>query len=184
MALPSGIQTCIMTGTLLDDAGNPLTGQIWLTPSMDQLVSASTNTLVFVKTKSLQLDATGSFTVPLICSSEASIAPSGVTWNLTTTNANPLNLTFYVPNDQTSANVSNYIIGISSLSQDAVLIGYRGPQGLPGVASDSALAALVNSAGSATRTALNTYYVPTSLLVISPTAPSSPAVGTVWINNS
>lgn len=173
-----------MTGTLLDDAGNPLTGQIWISPSIPEVVSASTNVVIYLRPKNIQLDQTGSFTVPLICSTEAAIAPNGVTWTLSTTGPNSINLTFTVPNDQTTANVSNYITSIQSLSANQILIGYRGPQGVPGVASDSALAALINTAGSATRTALSSYYLPTSLLYVGPTAPVNPSVGTVWINNS
>lgn len=173
-----------MTGTLLDDAGNPLVGQIWLNPSVPELVSASTNVLIYLRPKNLQLDVTGSFSVPLICSSEAAIAPNGVTWTLSTTGANAINLTFTVPNDQTTANVSNYITGIQSLSSNQILIGYRGPQGVPGVASDSALAALINATGNSTRAALDAGYVPTSRLYIGPSAPANPAVGAIWINNS
>lgn len=175
-----------MTGTLLDDAGNPLTGTISLTPSLDQLISASTGTAIYLTTKFYQLDTTGSFSVPLICSNEASIAPNGVTWTLSSLGPvdTDISMTFLVPNDQATANVSNYVVSVNVPPLNAILFGARGPRGADGVATDSALATLVNSAGSATRSALDSRYVPITQLVVSPTSPSSPSVGMVWIQNS
>lgn len=174
-----------MTGTLLDDAGNPLAGTISLTPSLDQLVSASTGVVIYLTTKFYQLDATGSFSVPLICSNEASVSPNGVTWTLSTVGPVDiaLSMTFIVPNDQLSANISDYVTSINVPPLNAILFGSRGPQGTMGIADDSSVAALVNAAGSVTRAALDAHYVPVTQLVVSPTSPSTPTLGLVWIQN-
>lgn len=174
-----------MTGTLLDDAGNPLTGGISLTPSTDQLVSASTGVMIYLTTKFFQLDSTGSFSVPLICSNEASSAPNGVTWTLATVAPvdAQISMTFMVPNDQTTADVSKYIVSVNYPPFNAILVGARGPRGTDGVANDSTVSTLVNSSGSSTRAALDAHYIPLSRLTISPTSPLDPAVGMVWIQN-
>lgn len=61
---------------------------------------------------------------------------------------------------------------------------FTGPQGLPGTADDQSVADLVNTPSTTTTANLSAQYLSTAQVVISPTAPSNPAVGTVWINNT
>lgn len=125
-----------MVGSLLDDSGNALQGVVTLTPSVNQVVSASTDTIVELVPRTLQLDQYGGFAVNLIPSDEDDVLPHGTIWTLTLPGANPASLQFIVPSDQTTANIADYVV--SSLAGDVpqYLIGYRGPQGDKGEKGD------------------------------------------------
>jgi hypothetical protein len=168
-----------MTGTMLDDVGNPLSGAITISPSIPQLVSATTQRLITLKNHFMQLDANGSFSIGLIPSDESDVQPHGVIWTLTTGGANPTSISFTVPSDQTQADVSQYVIQVATGNTPQYLIGYRGPAG---IADDPSMAVIVADPTTLTRAALNFAYVPSTQLVISSTAPTSPLPGTVWIN--
>lgn len=168
-----------MTGTMLDDLGNPLSGAITISPSLTQLVSATTQRLITLNSHYMQLDANGSFSIGLIPSDESDVQPHGVVWTLTTGGANATSISFTVPSDQTQADVSQYVVEVATGNTPQYLIGYRGP---PGIADDPSVAAIVSNPATLTRTALNLAYVPSTQLVIASTAPSSPSPGTVWIN--
>lgn len=137
MALPNEISRVTMTGSLLDDAGNPLQGVVTLTPSVFQVVSPTTDTIIELQSRSLQLDQYGGFSVDLIPSDESDVLPSGTIWTLTLPGDTPASLQFTVPSDAgPSANVADYVVGSYVGDLPQYLIGYRGPQGDKGDRGD------------------------------------------------
>jgi hypothetical protein len=138
VALPNEISTVAMTGSLMDDAGNPMSGVVTLTPSAFQMISASTDTIVELQTRTLQLDQYGEFTVDLIPSDESDVIPHGIVWTLTLPGDTPATLSFTVPSDAgPTANIADYVVSAVVGIQPQYYIGYRGPKGDPGVKGDA-----------------------------------------------
>jgi hypothetical protein len=129
VALPVQISTVVVTATLVDDAGNPLQGVVTLTPSLSQIVSASTDRIIELAPRIIQLDEYGGLSTKMIPSDEADVAPHGVTWAMTLPGDSAPAFSFYVPSDVTEADISQYVITTSVREEPAYLIGYRGPKG-------------------------------------------------------
>lgn len=153
MALPVEISTVAMTGSLFDDTGAPLQGTVMLAPSVGQLVSPSTDTIIELQMRWVQLDQYGEFTVNLIPSDESDVQPRGTIWTLTLPGDNPASLQFTVPSDVSAGNIADYVIASYAGELPQYLAGYRGPigdkgeRGDPGPAGydDTALAARVTA---------------------------------------
>lgn len=157
MALPAEISTVAMNGSLLNDAGEPLQGAVTITPSAYQLVSASTDTIIELQTRTLQLDQFGEFVVDLIPSDEADVIPNGIVWTLTLPGPTPASLKFTVPSDAgPTANIADYVIEVSLGTTPQYFIGTRGPRGDPGEKGDPGPAGYDDTALLARITALET----------------------------
>lgn len=129
-----------MTGTLVDDQGTPLQGAVTLTPSRNQVVSPTTDRVIHLQPRIIQLSQSGGFTADLIPSNESDITEKGVLWYLTLPNEPAPVLSFFVPNDVSTADISQCVVANPGPGEPTYLIGYRGPkgdegeQGLPGPA--------------------------------------------------
>jgi hypothetical protein len=200
VALPYQISTVAMTGVLIDDAGDPLQGVVTITPSVSQVISPSTDIVIELRSRSIQLDEYGEFTVDLIASGETDITPNGIVWTLTLPDNNPAFLQFIVPSDVEAGNIADYVIASYIRDVPQYLIGYRGPQGDkgdrgdPGPAGydDTALAARVSALETApflrrlihTGTAYPTrpVGVPAGLVeYVGPTEPTDWLTGDTWV---
>lgn len=129
MALPPEISTVTMTATLVDDQGNPLTGVVSLAPSLPQVVSASTDRIIELNQRLIQLDEYGGLATNLIPSDEDDIIPQGIVWSLTLPGESGAALQFTVPSDVTTADISQYVVMGSYRGEPQYLVGYRGPKG-------------------------------------------------------
>lgn len=161
MALPIEISTVIMTGTLVDDQGTPLTGTVTVSPSMDQLISASTHRIIEVLPRTIQLDSNGSLSVPLISSNEADVLPHGLVWSITIPGQPGKFIRFTVPDDAETADISETIVEFQSTATDEpqYLVGYRGPKGDPGPKGDTGPSGYDDSLINARVTILENYTV-------------------------
>lgn len=129
MALPASITPCLMTGTFLDDQGNPVQGAVALEPSVPEVTSASGQAIIQLRDKMIQLDSNGSFAVALIPTDANLVTPSGVYWTLTAlTFEAPFSLTFTVP-VAPSADITGFITSISPAGSTTVQIGPPGRAG-------------------------------------------------------
>jgi hypothetical protein len=125
-----------MTATLIDDQGSPLQGVVTLTPSLPRVVSASTDRIIELRPRSIQLDEFGGLSVALIPSNESDVQPNGIVWTLSMVGDDSISMQFIVPNDVPTADISQYIISAQVGSEPQYLIGYRGPKGDQGVQGD------------------------------------------------
>lgn len=129
MALPPGISTVRMTGTLVDDSGTPRSGVVTLTPSTDLLVSAATDSIIPLVRRLIRLDENGQFYADLIPADEPLVQPHGVTWTMELPGDPTSTVTFMVPNGVASADIAAHITAISDQQTPQYLIGFRGIQG-------------------------------------------------------
>lgn len=75
MALPASLSTCIVTGTYVDLAGNPVRGSINFTPQTI-LKETTANVIIIPVVIQKTFDATGSFTVTLPVTSDTDVTPA------------------------------------------------------------------------------------------------------------
>lgn len=135
MALPSHVSQVTMTATLLDDQGDPLQGVVTLTPSLPQVKSINgelvptQDAVIQLLPRSIQLDEFGQLSVKLIPSNEPDIEPQGVIWTMMLPGEGAPTVDFYVPNDVSTGDISQYIIAGSYRQEPVYLVGYRGPKG-------------------------------------------------------
>ena len=74
MALPASLSTCTVEGTYVDLIGNPVSGSVTFTPQT--ILKETTLNVIMMPTAIIKtLDATGSLTLTLPCTSDTDVAP-------------------------------------------------------------------------------------------------------------
>jgi len=74
MALPASLSTCTVEGTYVDLIGNPVSGSVTFTPQT--ILKETTLNVIMMPTAIVKtLDATGSLTLTLPCTSDTDVAP-------------------------------------------------------------------------------------------------------------
>lgn len=81
MALTPNLSTVTVGGQYVDVAGNPIAGQVKFTPRA-VLVDGVANQIVIPNTVTVDLDATGTFTVVLPATDDASLSPVNFTYRV------------------------------------------------------------------------------------------------------
>lgn len=82
MALPSNLTTVTVTGRYIDHNGSPVRGSVTFDTDY-YVLDAGENVVVIEAPITVNLDATGSFSVDLIATDDPQMTPTGWTWELT-----------------------------------------------------------------------------------------------------
>ena len=83
MTLPIDVNTVTVTGTYLDDDGIPAEGALIFTPSVATLRDPAHDTIIKLRQTRVDLDATGSFSIPLIATDDPDLIPEGWHYDVT-----------------------------------------------------------------------------------------------------
>lgn len=96
MALPNNLTTVEVTGRYIDQNGSPVRGSV--TFDTDYYVLDAGESVVVIEAPiTVNLDATGSFAVPLIATDDPDMTPTGWTWTLTPNFDGAFSLEFALP---------------------------------------------------------------------------------------
>lgn len=120
MALTPNLSTVTVGGQYVDVAGNPIAGQIRFTPRA-VLIDGVANQIVIPNTITVDLDATGTFTVVLPATNDADLAP--VNWTYTVEEAFSGGRTFDIQlaASPASQNLADKVPVVSSTGDEVTL---------------------------------------------------------------
>jgi hypothetical protein len=130
MTLPGEFNTCTMTGTVVNDQGLPLVGMCHIIPSVSQMATDGTATVVSLSTQTFMLDEFGGFSVTLISSEAGTGAPLDIVWILVLPSTNENNvstITFNVPSGVSEALLSQYVLTTGNARSTYFRGGIWGP---------------------------------------------------------
>lgn len=105
MALPGNLTTVEVTGRYIDASGAAVRGSVTFTLDTP-LLDAGASTYIIETEYTVALDATGSFAVNLPATNDVDVTPTGWTWTLTPNFDGADPITFALPTNLTSVDIT------------------------------------------------------------------------------
>ena len=105
MPLPANLTTVTVTGRYVDASGAAVRGSVTFTLDTP-LLNAGASTYIIETEYTVALDATGSFAVDLPATNDVDVTPTGWTWTLTPNFDGADPITFALPTNLTSVDIT------------------------------------------------------------------------------
>jgi hypothetical protein len=116
MALPGNLTTVEVTGRYIDASGAAVRGSVTFTLDTP-LLDAGASTYIIETDYTVALDATGSFAVNLPATNDVDVTPTGWTWTLTPNFDGADPITFALPTNLTSVDITTLSPALPNPSQ-------------------------------------------------------------------
>lgn len=116
MALPGNLTTVTVTGRYIDASGAAVRGSVTFTLDTP-LLNAGASTYIIETEYTVALDATGSFAVNLPATNDPDVTPTGWTWTLTPNFDGADPITFALPTNLTSVDITTLSPALPNPSQ-------------------------------------------------------------------
>lgn len=116
MALPGNLTTVEVTGRYIDASGAAVRGSVTFTLDTP-LLNAGASTYIIETEYTVALDATGSFAVDLPATNDVDVTPTGWTWTLTPNFDGADPITFALPTNLTSVDITTLSPALPNPSQ-------------------------------------------------------------------
>lgn len=116
MALPGNLTTVTVTGRYIDASGAAVRGSVTFTLDTP-LLNAGASTYIIETEYTVTLDATGSFSVALPATNDVDVTPTGWTWTLTPNFDGADPITFALPTNLTTVDITTLSPALPNPSQ-------------------------------------------------------------------